>query len=108
MTLYVEFFAKRKITSLVTSEGNECLLAIKEKEYDIIILDTHLSGSLKATDLAREIYNIRPAQRVIITTINLLYRTSGIRSFRVTSEDVLVKPFKLLHLVDVIHSKRNS
>ena len=109
MTLYVEFFAKRNITALVTSEGNECLSAIKEKEYDIIILDTHLSGSLKATELAREIYNIRPAQRVIITTTNPLYRTStGIRSFRVTSEDVLVKPFKLSHLIDVIENSRNS
>ena len=41
MTLYAEFFAKRNISSLVTSEGIECLSAIKDKDYDIIILDTH-------------------------------------------------------------------
>jgi hypothetical protein len=46
--------------------------------------------------LAREIYRIRPAQRIVLTTTNALYRTSdGIDSFKVTSEDVLVKPFKL-------------
>lgn len=39
---------------------------------------------------------IRPAQRIVLTTTNPLYRTSdGIDSFKVTSEDVLVIPFKL-------------
>lgn len=109
MTLYAEFFAKRNISSLVTSESNECLSAIKEKDYDIIILDTHLIGNFSAIDLAREIYRIKPAQRIVLTTTNPLYRTStGIESFKVTSEDVLVKPFKLSHLIDVIENRRNS
>jgi DNA-binding response OmpR family regulator len=108
MTLYVEFFVKRNINSLVTSESNECLSAIKEKDYDIIILDMHLTCNPKATDLAKEIYRIRPAQRIVLTTTNHLYQTSGIKSFKVTSEDVLVKPFKLSHLIDVIENRHNS
>jgi CheY-like chemotaxis protein len=109
MTLYIEFFAKRNIHAIVTSKSKECLSAIKQKDYDIIILDTHLPGSLKATDLAREIYHIRPAQRIVLTTTNPLYKTStGIKSFRVTSENVLVKPFRLSNLMDVIKNKRNS
>ena len=93
----------------MTSESNECLSAIKEKDYDIIILDMHLTGNLKATDLAKEIYQIRPAQRIVLTTTNPLYRTStGITSFKVTSDDVLVKPFRLSNLIDVIENKRNS
>lgn len=106
MTLYPEFFAKRNISTLVTSESDECLSAVKEKDYDIIILDTHLIGNLNATDLASEIYRIRPAQRIVLTTTNPLYRTSsGIKPFKVTSEDVLVKPFKLSHLIDVIENR---
>lgn len=109
MTLYVEFFAKRNISALVTSESSECLSAIKEKDYDIIILDTHLTCNLKATDLAKEIYRIRPTQRIVLTTANPVYQTpTGIKSFKVTSEDVLVKPFKLSHLIDVIENRRNS
>jgi CheY-like chemotaxis protein len=109
MTLYTEFFTKRNINAVVTSESNECLLAIKEKDYDIIILDMHLTGHLKATDLAKEIYQIRPAQRIVLTTTNPLYRTStGITSFKVTSEYVLVKPFRLSNLIDVIENKRYS
>jgi len=108
MTLYTEFFTKRNINAVVTSESNECLSAIKEKDYDIIILDMHLTGNLKATDLAKEIYQIRPTQRIVLTTTNPLYRTStGITSFKVTSEDVLVKPFRLSNLIDVIENKRN-
>jgi DNA-binding response OmpR family regulator len=106
MTLYSEFFAKRNISTLVTSESNECLSAVKEKDYDIIILDTHLIGNLNATDLASEIYRIRPSQRIVLTTTNPLYRTSSrIKPFKVTSEDVLVKPFKLSHLIDVIENR---
>lgn len=109
MTLYLEFFTKRNIHAEVTSKRNECLTAIKQKDYDIIIRDKHLTGNLKATDLAKEIYHIRPAQRIVLTTTNPLYRTStGIKSFRVTSQDVLVKPFHLSNLMDVIENRRNS
>ena len=93
----------------MTSESNECLSAIKEKDYDIIILDMHLTGNLKSTDLAKEIYQIRPAQRIVLTTTNPLYSTStGIKSFKVTSKDVLVKPFRLSNLIDIVENKRNS
>ncbi|HEX5673359.1 MAG TPA: response regulator [Nitrososphaeraceae archaeon] len=109
MTLYTEFFSKRNINAVVTSESNECISAIKEEDYDIIILDMHLPGNLKATDLAKEIYQIRPAQRIVLTTTNPLYMTStGIKSFKVTSEDILVKPFRLSNLIDVVENKRNS
>ena len=83
MTLYTEFFTKRNINGVVTSESIECLSAIKENDYDIIILDMHLTGNLKATDLAKEIYQMRPAQRIVLTTTNPLYRTStGIKSLK--------------------------
>jgi ActR/RegA family two-component response regulator len=109
MTLYSEFFTRRNINAVVTSESNECLSAIREKEYDIIILDMHLTGNLKATDLAKEIYQIRPDQRIVLTTTNPLYgTTTGIKSLKVTSKDILVKPFRLSNLIDVIENKRNS
>lgn len=104
ITLYVEFFAKRNINRFVTSESNECLSAIKEKDFDIIILDTHLTGNLMATDLAKEIYRIRPAQRIVLTTTNPLYRIST-RIKSLTSEDVPVKLFKMPQLISVIKNR---
>lgn len=109
MTLYSEFFAKRNMTAVVTPEGNECLSVVKDKDFDIIILDTHLSGTIKASDLAKEIYRIKPNQRIVLTTTNPLYRTSvGIKSFGVSRQDVLIKPFRLSNLIKVIDIKPNS
>ena len=106
MTLYTEFFTRRNINTVVTSDSNECLSVIRENDYDIIILDMHSTGNLKATDLAKEIYQIRPAQRIVLTTTNPLYTTTtGIKSLKVASEDVLVKPFRLSNLIDVIENK---
>ena len=71
--LYGEFFLERNITAVVPSEGNECLPVVKENDFNIIILDTYLSGSIRASDLAKEIYCIKPTQRIVLTTINSLY-----------------------------------
>ena len=103
MMLYAEFFPERNITAVVSSEGNECLLVAKENDFDIIILDTYLSGSIRASDLTKEIYRIKPTQRIVLTTINSLYGdTDGIKSFRVSKQDILVKPFRLSNLINVI------
>ena len=105
MMLYVEFFAERNITAVVTPEGNECLSVAKENNFDIIILDTHLSGSIGASDLAKEIHRIKPSQRIVLTTTNPLYGTAdGIKSFRVSTQDVLIKPFRLSNLINVINN----
>lgn len=109
MMLYVEFLAERNITTVAVPEGNECLSVVKENDFDIIILDTHLSGSIRASDLAKEIYRIKPTQRIVLTTTNPLYGTTeGIESFRVSRQDVLIKPFRLSNLINVIDNKRNS
>ena len=109
MMMYAEFFAERNMPAVVMPEGNECLSVVKERDFDIVILDTHLSGSIKASDLAKEIYRIKPTQRIVLTTTNPLYGTSvGIKSFRVSRQDVLIKPFRLSNLIKVIDSKRNS
>ena len=100
MMLYSEFFAKRNMTAVVMPEGNECLSVVKERDFDIIILDTHLSGTIKTSDLAKEIYRIKPNQRIVLTTTDPLYRTSiGTKSFGVRSQDVLIKHFRLSNLI---------
>ena len=103
--LYTEFLGKNNINVIVTSEGNEYLSLVKENVFDIVILDTHLSGNIAPIDLAKEIYQINPAQRIVLTTTNPLYRTTATDYYRVKNEDVLVKPFLLSHLLNVIEKK---
>jgi len=105
MILYTEFLGKNDIDAAVTSEGNECLSLVKQNVFDIVILDTHLSGTIESIDLAKEIYRINPGQRIVLTTTNPLYRTTAIDYYRVKNEDILVKPFKLSNLLDVIDRK---
>ena len=105
MILYTEFLGKNDIDVVVASEGNECLSLVKENVFDIIILDTHLSGNIESIDIAREIYRINPGQRIVLTTTNPLYRTTAIDYYRVKKEDILVKPFMLSNLLDVIERK---
>jgi two-component SAPR family response regulator len=97
---------KREIDVVVVSEDNECLSLVKANDFDIIILYTHLSSNMSPNNLAKEIYRIKPTQRVVLTTTNPLYRTSTtIDSFRVNKEDILIKPFMLSDLLEVIKRK---
>jgi CheY-like chemotaxis protein len=105
MILYTEFLGERDIDVVVVSKGNECLSLVKENDFHIIILDTHLSGNIGPIDLAKEIYRINPGQRIVLTTTNPLYRTTAIDNYRVKKEDILVKPFRLSNLLDVIERK---
>lgn len=105
MILYTEFLGKNDIDVVVASEGNECLSLVKENDFDIIILDTHLSGNIEPIDLSKVIYRIKPGQRIILTTTNPLYRTTAIDYYRIRKEDILVKPFMLSNLLDVIERK---
>jgi hypothetical protein len=66
---------ERNITAVVVHEANECLSVVKDNDFDII-LDTHLSGGIRASDLAKEKYRISPTQRIIFITTNPLYGTS--------------------------------
>jgi CheY-like chemotaxis protein len=105
MILYTEFLGERDIDVVVASKGNECLSLVKENDFDIIILDTHLSGNIEPIDLAKEIYRINPGQRIVLTTTNPLYRTTAVDYYRVKKADILVKPFRLSNLLDLIERK---
>jgi len=106
MTLYAEYLSALDLDVIVVSDGNECLSVLKVNEFDIIILDMHLSGIIEVSDVAKEIYRIKPNQRIVLTTTNPLNRTvTTIDSLRVNKEDILVKPFMLSTLLEAIKRK---
>ena len=105
-TLYTGFLGDRFIDVITASDGNECLSLVKTINFDIIILDTHIAGHQEPTDIAKEIHRIKPGQRIVLTTTNPVYLTSSAtNSFRVNKEDILVKPFMLPDLLEVIRRK---
>jgi DNA-binding response OmpR family regulator len=106
MTLYAEYLSALDLDVIIASDGNECLSVLKVNDFDIIILDMHLSGNIEASDVAKKIYRIKPNQRIVLTTTNPLNRSSDkIDSLRVNKEDILVKPFMLSSLLEAIKRK---
>lgn len=73
--------------------------------FDLIILDTLLKDA-KAIEVARQIISAIPDQRIAFTTTSsLAQKKSDIRSIRLKSEEVLVKPFAFSSLLALIRAK---
>ena len=81
-------------------------LLLKSSNFDVIILDEHLSGNILTKDLANEILRVKPYQRIALTTTNPSYRTStGTDFVGLNPKDILLKPFMLSNLLEVIKRK---
>ncbi len=106
VVLYAEFLSRCHVNVTIVVDSNECLFALKSNNFDLIILDEHLSGNILTKDLATEILRVKPYQRIALTTTNPLYRTStGTDLVRLNQKDILLKPFKLSNLLEVIKRK---
>jgi peptidyl-tRNA hydrolase len=109
VVLYAEFLSRCHVNVTIVIDSNECLSAIsalKSNNFDVIILDEHLSGNILTKDLANEILRVKPYQRIALTTTNPLYRTStGTDFVGLNQEDILLKPFMLSNLLEVVKRK---
>jgi CheY-like chemotaxis protein len=106
VVLYAEFLSRCHVNVTIVVDSNECLSALKSNNFDVIILDEHLSGNILTKDLATEILRVKPYQRIALTTTNPLYRTStGTDFVGLNQEDILLKPFMLSNLLEVVKRK---
>ena len=73
-----------------------------EDGFDLIILDAHLKD-VAAIEVARRIISGIPDQRIAFTTTSSIAQLkSDIRSIRLNSEEVLLKPFSFSSLLGLI------
>ena len=104
--LYAEFLRRCHVNVTIVVDSNECLSALKSSNFDVIILDEHLSGNILTQDLANEILRVKPDQRITLTTTNPSYGIStGIDFVGLNPKDILLKPFMLSNLLEVIKRK---
>ena len=77
----------------------------KDKEFDSIILDTHIRD-ISAFEVARKIRDKLPNKKIILTTT---YSLNNIRniidSIGIKSEEVVLKPFRFSKLFSIIESR---
>ncbi|MDW0284862.1 MAG: response regulator [Nitrososphaeraceae archaeon] len=106
VVLYTEFLSRCHVNVTIVVDSNECLSALKSNNFDVIILDEHLAGNVLTKDLANKILRVKPYQRIALTTTNPSYRTStGTDFVGLNQKDILLKPFMLSNLLEVIKRK---
>ena len=98
--LFNEYFRSRGQESTIVDNVDECLDEVRNRlqRFDVIILDTDLLD-IYGIDLAREILDLIPAPKLVITTAyddHALTREA--ESIGINKEKVLMKPFRLSKL----------
>lgn len=99
---------------VITDSGKSCLDEIfkiadinknNSQQFDMIILDTHL-WDIRCTQVAKEIVNIKPDQRIIFTTTlpyNIVRQDIDSIGFKTNNNNgILTKPFRFSELSSLI------
>ena len=109
--LYIDYLGSLGIFVQIIENGKKLLEFIenmKNFNFDLIILDTHLSD-MPGADVAKKIHNKLPEQRIVFTTTYDSNRMSGlVEGLGIQAEDILQKPFLFSNLLSVINAKRNG
>jgi len=85
---------KRKINTTGARTGEEALELIKEKPFDVVILDIKMPGGMDGIEVLKEIKKIQPITEVLLLTGHASVETS-IEGMKLGAFDYLLKPLKL-------------
>jgi DNA-binding NtrC family response regulator len=89
---------KRGIDASGVKSGEEALVKIKEKPYDVVILDIKMPGGMDGIETLREIKRLEPLTEVLLLTGHASVETS-IEGMKLGAFDYLLKPIKLEDLL---------
>ncbi|MFH2012421.1 MAG: response regulator [Pseudomonadota bacterium] len=84
---------KRKVDATGVPNGEAALELIKEKPFDVILLDIKMPGGMDGIEVLREIKKVKPLIEVILLTGHASVETS-IEGLRMGAFDYLIKPVK--------------
>jgi CheY-like chemotaxis protein len=108
-TLYSDYLSNLGHDVSVVTDGNKCISLFRKRDFDLVILDTHLSGAVKTSHIAKEIMRIEPHQRILLTSTSSSNMVSNTLGVSVGEDKILQKPFHLSKLVNVIkQTARNN
>ncbi|MBA2267148.1 MAG: response regulator [Nitrosopumilus sp.] len=94
--------------SITTDSGEKALRIFHEdkkkgKNYDVVVLDTHLKGT-RGLEVAKKIYTSSPNQRIVLLTTQMKEELpeEALNSTAIDDKDTLVMSFKLSLLRTVL------
>ena len=94
----VKRLLKRNINSTGVTSGEEALEVMREKRFDVVILDIKMPGGMDGIETLREIKKLQPLAEVILLTGHASVETS-IEGMKLGAFDYLLKPIKLEDLL---------
>ncbi len=95
----VNRFLKRKIEATGVPGGEAALALMKEKIFDVVLLDIKMPGGMDGIEILREIKKIQPLTEVILLTGHASVETS-IEGLKSGAFDYLIKPVKFAELLE--------
>ena len=106
LNLFGGYLRANGIYTAQTGTGRTCLDEVKKfrKRFDIIILDTDLCD-LKGVEVAKQILELNPQQKIIMTTT---YNTARLEREAtladIALDNILLKPFRLFQLLSAVRN----
>jgi DNA-binding NtrC family response regulator len=89
---------KRKFEAEGAASGEAALELLKEKPFDVVVLDMKMPGGMDGIETFREMRKIQPQAEVILLTGHASVETS-IEGMKLGAFDYLLKPVKFEELL---------
>jgi DNA-binding NtrC family response regulator len=90
---------KRKVEAMGVPSGEAALALMKEKKFDVVLLDIKMPGGMDGIEVLREIKKIQPLTEAILLTGHASVETS-IEGLKSGAFDYLIKPVKFAELLE--------
>jgi len=89
---------KRNIETAGVASGEQALEMMKQKLFDVVILDIKMPGGMDGIEALREMKKIQPLAEILLLTGHAAVETS-IEGMKLGAFDYLMKPIKLEELL---------
>lgn len=90
---------KRKVEATGVPSGEAAIALIKEKYFDVVLLDIKMPGGMDGIEVLREIKKIQPLTEVILLTGHASVETS-VEGMKSGAFDYLIKPVRFTELLE--------
>ncbi len=94
----VKRLQKRNINTIGVESGEKALETMKERLFDVVLLDIKMPGGMDGIETLREMKKLQPLAEVILLTGHASVETS-IEGMKLGAFDYLLKPIKLEELI---------
>lgn len=103
LTLYSDYLSAMGHDVSVTTDYNRCLSLFKKRDFNLVILDTHIVGNSTIGEITKEMMRIEPHQRILLTSTYSSSQITGIiDNPKLDKFQLLQKPFHLSRLLNAI------